>query len=173
WVLRTAPGPLSRTDRMLLDNGYCVVSYDVAGELGNADGTADLKRAAERVAKAFRLDTGRFILEGCGVGAAAAVAGAAAMPGKIQVLLLDAPVADLKAWADLSADNKEDVLKAYGLWQWDNRRMPYDFKDLTSKLGKAGVTVAIINETNGMVSGGEFKNAGCQIISVDEIEAKK
>lgn len=167
WVLRTAVGPLGLRDRKMLDRGYFVVSYDVAGELGNAEGTADLKRLAERVAKAFPLDAGKFTLEASGLGAAAAVAGAAAMPAKIQALLLDAPVVDLKAWADLSSDNREQVLQAYGLWQWDNRRMPYDLDDIASKLGKAGISVAVVNADDGGALQNKLQKAGCKTASVD------
>lgn len=174
WILRTNVGPLSTTDKALLEQGYVIASYDTADSLGNADSTEDFKRLADRLTKAFPLDPKQIIVEGTGLGAASSLAGAAAIGGKLSMLMLDAPIADIKAWAGESPVNMEKALEVYGLWIWDNNRASYNYDDCVAKLGKSKAMVVFVSETGQQCSGRQtamqnaMNEAGCFIVSLEE-----
>lgn len=169
WILRTNVGELSATDSALLDQGYFIVSCDIADALGNPQSTDDLKRLADRITKTFPLDTKQFTVEGCGLGAASALALAAAIGSKLSMLMLDSPIADIKAWAEESPENLQKALEAYSLWMWDDKRIPYSCSDCVAKLGKAKALIVFISEGSLQPSAQQeslasaLRDAGCMI----------
>lgn len=176
WILRTNVGNLSVTDKALLEQGYVIAGYDTAEALGDADSTEDFKRLADRLTKTFPLDPKQITVEGSGLGAASALAGAAAIGSRLSMLMLDDPIADIKAWAGENPANMEKALSVYGLWTWDNSRASYKYEDCVSKLGKGKAMVVFISEDGQTPSNRQtalssaLSEAGCMIVSLEEFE---
>lgn len=177
WILRTNIGPMSDTDKALLDQGYAIVGYDIAASLGNSQSTDDLKRLIDRITKTFPLDPKQVSVEGCGLGAASALALGAALGDRLSMLLLDAPTADIKAWAAESQTNMDKALEAYSLWTWDDKRIPYSYADNVAKLGKAKAIAVFISDSGDNSSAQEkalasaLREAGCTTVSIEEISS--
>lgn len=171
WMLRTNVGALSATDKALLQQGFVIASYDTAGALGDADSTEDFKRLADRLTKAFPLDPKQVMVEGSGLGAASALAGATAIGGRLSMLLLENPIADIKAWANEDPANMAKALEVYGLWTWDNSRASYKYEDCVAKLGKEKAMVVFVAEGDGDAPAlsRALSQAGCMIVSINEI----
>lgn len=150
WIWRTEFfNAFAYADMAMLEHGWHVVYYRLSHMYGCPGAVERMHRFHDQVTETFEL-AAKPVLFGFSRGGLYAVQYAAAHPGDVMALYLDAPVLDITSWpggkgsGNPSAQNWEDCLAVYGLQESAAEQFQGNPLDKAEVLATAGIPILIV-----------------------------